>query len=229
MFWRFGGYSNVSTIDTLLDKQSTTLEDLLEEQDLVQELKSHHTKLIEFLRDDAHLHTLLKYVVAPGQGISGPDAEDEEADEPKVSEEQEKVEKKRLKYAFVACEILSCETWSITEALMSNPDFLKEFWEFLRRPAPLDPLQAGYFTKVNETLLEKKTEDMLAFFKSLPGIVPAILQHVDCPMVMDLLLKIISLEKAAGGTGTTKTWFQHFSPICPRTTIHRHRRPPETS
>ena len=201
MFWRFGGYSNVSTIDTLLDKQSTTLEDLLEEQDLVQELKSHHTKLIEFLRDDAHLHTLLKYVVAPGQGISGPDAEDEEADEPKVSEEQEKVEKKRLKYAFVACEILSCETWSITEALMSNPDFLKEFWEFLRRPAPLDPLQAGYFTKVNETLLEKKTEDMLAFFKSLPGIVPAILQHVDCPMVMDLLLKIISLEKAEGGTG----------------------------
>jgi len=198
MFWRFGGYSNVSTIDTLLDKHSTTLEDLLEEQDLVQELKSHHTKLIEFLRDDNHLHALLKYVVAPG-----PNAEESEdpEEESKVDEEQERAEKKRLKYAFVACEILSCETWSITEAVMSNTDFLKEFWEFLRRPVPLDPLQAGYFTKVNETLLEKKTEDMLAFFKSLPGIVPAILQHVDCPMVMDLLLKIISLEKAEGGAG----------------------------
>jgi len=198
MFWRFGGYSNVSTIDTLLDKQSTTLEDLLEEQDLVQELKSHHTKLIEFLRDDSHLHALLKYVVAPGPETA--ESEDPE-EESQVDEEQEKAEKKRLKHAYVACEILSCETWSITEALMSNSEFLKEFWEFVRRPAPLDPLQAGYFTKVNETLLEKKTEDMLAFFKSLPEIVPAILQHVDCPMVMDLLLKIISLEKSEGGAG----------------------------
>ncbi|KAK5944445.1 sporulation-induced protein [Knufia obscura] len=211
MFWRFGGYSNVSTIDTLLDKQSTSLEDLLEEQDLVQELKSHHTKLIEFLRDDNNLHALLKYVVAPGLNIEEPDDPEEES---KVDEEQEKAEKKRLKYAYVACEVLSCETWSITEAVMSNTDFLKEFWEFLRRPVPLDPLQAGYFTKVNETLLEKKTEDMLAFFKSLPEIVPAILHHVDCPMVMDLLLKIISLEKSEGGAGIVE-WL-HDQDLIPK-------------
>ncbi|KAJ9654050.1 sporulation-induced protein [Neophaeococcomyces mojaviensis] len=202
MFWRFGGYSNVSTIDTLLDKQTTTLEELLEEQDLIQELKSHHTKLIEFLRDDERLHTLLRYVVAPGPNVEEDELREGNGEEEiKFDEEQEKAEKKRLKYAFVACEILSCETWSITEALMSNTDFLKEFWDFLRRPAPVDPLQAGYFTKVNETLLEKKTEEMLDFFRSLPGIVPAILQHVDCPMVMDLLLKIISLEKTEGGAG----------------------------
>ncbi|KAK5209370.1 sporulation-induced protein [Exophiala xenobiotica] len=208
MFWRFGGYSNISTIDTLLDKPNVKLEDLLEESDLIQELKSHHTKLIEFLREDNNLRALLQYVVSPGPPIDefaedekgkGP-AQDNDQEKPS-DEEQEKVEKKRLKYAFVACEILSCETWSITESLLANIPFLTEFWDFLRRPAPLDPLQAGYFTKVNETLLEKKTEDMLEFFKSLPDIVPAILQHVDCPMVMDLLLKIISLEKSDGGAG----------------------------
>ena len=206
MFWRFGGYSNISTIDTLLDKPSLKLEDLLEESDLIQELKSHHTKLIEYLRDDDNLNALLNYVVAPGPPSPDDDAEIEkdESSEDKdqqPDEEQDKAEKKRLKYAYVACEILSCETWSITEALMSNVPYLTKFWDFLRRPPSLDPLQAGYFTKVNETLLEKKTEDMLEFFKSLPGIVPAILQHVDCPMVMDLLLKIISLEKAEGGAG----------------------------
>lgn len=211
MFWRFGGYSNISTIDTLLDKPNVKLEDLLEESDLIQELKSHHTKLIEYLRDETNLHALLHHVVAPGPSADvnqldedekgkGP-ALDDEHEENAPNEEQEKAEKKRLKYAFVACEILSCETWSITESLMANAPYLTEFWDFLRRPAPLDPLQAGYFTKVNETLLEKKTEDMLDFFKSLPGIVPAILQHVDCPMVMDLLLKIISLEKSDGGMG----------------------------
>ncbi len=211
MFWRFGGYSQISTIDTLLDKPNVKLEDLLEESDLIQELKSHHTKLIEYLRDETNLHALLHYVIAPGPKPNSHEVEtdekgkglatyDEEEPEP-MDEEQEKSEKKRLKHAFVACEILSCETWSITESLMANTPYLTEFWDFLRRPAPLDPLQAGYFTKVNETLLEKKTEDMLDFFKSLPGIVPAILQHVDCPMVMDLLLKIISLEKSDGGAG----------------------------
>ena len=214
MFWRFGGYSNISTIDTLLDKQNVSLEELLDESDLIQELKSHNTKLIEYLRDDTTLEKLLKYVVAPGPPVEeegeDEDNEDSKGKAPekstdvskKEAEEKEKTEKQRVKHAFVACEILSCETWSITEALMSNVPLLVDFWDFLRQPPSLDPLQAGYFTKVNETLLEKKTEDMLEFFKSLPGIVPSILQHVDCPMVMDLLLKIISLEKAEGGQGT---------------------------
>jgi SIT4-associating protein SAP185/190 len=225
MFWRFGGYANISTIDTLLDKPDTTLEDLLDESDLIQELKAHNTKLIEFLRDEDRLKKLLNYVVAPGPPL---EEESEDFAEPESSprnskgkglsvrtptssakdgEEQEKAEKLRLKYAYTACEVLSSETWSILEALMSNVPHLTEFWDFLRRPPPLDPLQAGYFTKVNETLLDKKTEEMLEFFKSLAGIVPAMLQHVDCPMVMDLLLKIISLEKLDGGHGIVD-WLQ---------------------
>ena len=218
MFWRFGGYANISTIDTLLDKSDVTLEELLDESDLIQELKQHNTKLIEFLRDENTLQRLLKYVVAPGPTVKDEDEDTDESavrekgkgkeltiktspDNEKSDEEQEKAEKSRLKYAYVACEVLSSETWSILEALMANIPHLQEFWDFLRRPPSLDPLQAGYFTKVNETLLEKKTEERLDFFRSSPGIVPAMLQHVDCPMVMDLLLKIISLEKAEGGQG----------------------------
>ena len=201
MFWRFGGYSNISTIDTLLDKPNVKLEDLLDESDLIQELKSHHTKLIEFLRDDDNLHALLQYVIAPPTSPAPVKSEDDYEGEPVLDAEQDEAEKKRLKYAYISCEILSCETWSITEALMANTAHLTEFWGFLRKSPSLEPLQAGYFTKVNECLLEKKTEEMLDFFKSLPSIVGAILQHVDCPMVMDLLLKIISLEKAEGGAG----------------------------
>ena len=216
MFWRFGGYANISTIDTLLDKSDVTLEELLDESDLVQELKQHNTKLIEFLRDENVLKRLLEYVVAPGPPEHDDEAEETNesagsADDSKekskhpanslVGEDREKAEKNRLKYSFVACDILSSETWSILEALMQNEEALREFWTFLRRPSPLDPLQAGYFTKVNETLLEKKTDEMLEFLKSLDGIIQAMLKHVDCPMVMDLLLKIISLEKAEGGQG----------------------------
>ncbi|KAK6536189.1 hypothetical protein TWF281_000433 [Arthrobotrys megalospora] len=256
MFWRFGGYANISTIDTILDKPDVTLEILLEEPDLIQELKQHNTKLIEFIREDAVIRKLLEYVIAPkipAPTVTGnpgdakalpltPDeaeaaeknaeaektaegddekavdatAPSDEASSPKEEQpatepaptspstgdlEREKAEKTRAKYSYVSCEVLSSETWSICEALMDNLDNLRMFWKFLERPAPLDPLQAGYFTKVNETLFDKKTGEMMDFFKSIENIVPMMLKHIDTPLIMDLILKIISMEKSDGGNG----------------------------
>lgn len=242
MFWRFGGYASISTIDTVLDKADVTVEELLDESDLIQELKQQNSKLIEFLRDEPVLKKLLNYVTTkepPGDAEAGKGKEEEQVTSPGESKdkerpsgisffgkgkgrsrskslkkedsdgqtEDERKEAQRKKYAYVACEVLSSEIWSITEAILEHKEDLRNFWQYLHRPAPLDPLQAGYFTKVNESLLDKKTEEMLAFFKSLDGIVPAMLQHVDCPMVMDLLLKIISLEKHEGGAGIVD-WLQ---------------------
>lgn len=227
MFWRFGGYASISSIDTILDKNDCTLEELLDESDLIQELKQHNTKLIEYLRDENVLRTLLEYAVtpqAPRPDDDGEESEEEETsrghslspfrrnkdkEKSKRQEEREawdKADKARLKYAYVACEILSSETWSILEALMEYQQHLREFWNFLKREAPLDTTEAGYFTKVNDTLLDKKTEETLTFIKSIDGIIPAMLKHVDCPMVMDLLLKIISMEKSEGGVGIVDVW-----------------------
>ncbi|KAF2104307.1 SAPS-domain-containing protein [Rhizodiscina lignyota] len=228
MFWRFGGYANISTLDTILDKPDVTVEELLEESDLIQELKQQNAKLIEFLRGDSVVEKLLHYVVAPKTEEIAEEYNDEELEvkERKGSaldtffgkarsrsrskslsknegneDEESKEEKQRMKYAYVACEILSSEVWSISEAVLENREALRKFWAYMKQPAPLDPLQAGYFTKVNESLLDRKTEEMLAMFKSLDNIVQDMLQHVDCPMVMDLLLKIISLERSEGGQG----------------------------
>ncbi|KAK6613258.1 sit4 phosphatase-associated protein [Botrytis cinerea] len=219
MFWRFGGYANISTIDTLLDKEDVTLEQLLDESDLIQELKQHNSKLIEYLREDKILARLLEYVVAPKpETIASEDAGAESTENSSspnskgktrsfslsrqsFEDADEEKEKKRTRYAYVAAEVLSSDNWSICEALMENQPLLRKFWEFLKLPAPLDPLQASYFTKVNEALLDKKTEEMLELLKSIDGTVKSMLQHVDSPMIMDLLLKIISLEKAEGGAG----------------------------
>ncbi len=238
MFWRFGGYANISTLDTILEKPDVTVEELLDESDLIQELKQNNSKLIEFLRDEPVLDKLLRFVVADRP--TEEEVSKEKDEQPKADEKDEKTttgisffgkgkgrsrsksvskkdgdgeseadkkEAQRKKLAYVSCEVLSSEVWSLTEAILDQQDHLRQFWRYLYRPAPLDPLQAGYFTKVNEALLDKKTEEMLTFFKSLDGIIPAMLQHVDCPMVMDLLLKIISLEKHEGGAGIVD-WLQ---------------------
>ncbi|KAH8168334.1 SIT4 phosphatase-associated protein [Sarocladium implicatum] len=232
MFWRFGGYANISTIDTILDKPDFTLEELLDESDLIQELKQHNTKLIEYLREDAILQKLLEYVVAPKLEVFETPA-DEADDESKgknrllpftrprassretdtTDNDEEEQEKKRNRYAFVACEVLSSDTWSIYEALTENRQLIRDFWAFLNRPAPLDPLQASYFTKVNESLFEKKTEEMMDLLRSLPDAVPDLLRHVECPMVMDLLLKIIALDRNEGGQGIVE-WL-HVKEIIP--------------
>ncbi|KAH0527109.1 hypothetical protein TsFJ059_002143 [Trichoderma semiorbis] len=222
MFWRFGGYANISTIDTILDKPDFTLEELLEEADLIQELKQHNSKLIEFLREDKVLEKLLEYTVAPK--LEAVESAEEPADDdiktkgrllpfsrPRASsratdpgENDDELDKKRNRYAHVACEVLSSDTWSIYEALVENRQLIRDFWNFLSRPAPLDPLQASYFTKVNESLFEKKTEEMMELLWSLPNVIPDMLRHVECPMVMDLLLKIIALDRTEGGQGVVE-------------------------
>lgn len=224
MFWRFGGYAQLSSLDSILDKPDVTVEELLDESDLIQELKQQNSKLIEYLRDEKVLERLLRYVIAPKPADT---PKDEPTSESQKSEgffgrvrarstsvksdegegEESKEEKQRMKYAYVACEILSSEVWSISEAVLENQDSLRQFWNYVKQPAPLDPVQAGYFSKVNESLLDRKMEEMLEFFKSIDDVVADMLQHVDCPMIMDLLLKMISLEKSEGGQGIVD-WLQ---------------------
>lgn len=45
MFWRFG-FHNPSAVDTLLEREDVTLEEVLEEEELLQEAKSHNQKLV---------------------------------------------------------------------------------------------------------------------------------------------------------------------------------------
>lgn len=220
MFWRFGGYANISTIDTILDKPDFQLEDLLDESDLIQELKQHNTKLIEYLREPRVLQKLLEYVVTPKlEPVENPEDDANEDEKkgkskglsfgrPRASSratsdgtDEDEVEKRRNRYAYVAAEVLSSDNWSIYEALMEGQQLLRDFWNFLKLPSPLDPLQASYFTKVNEALFDKKTEEMLKLLKTLDDAIPNMLRHVDCPMIMDLLLKIISLERTENGQG----------------------------
>ena len=218
MFWRFGGYANISTLDSILDKPDVTLEELLDESDLIQELKAQNAKLIDFLKEENALKKLLNYVLADKPPELPADEKSEE-DEAKGSggffknrkgrsqsrglgeTEEEKQESRRAKYAYVSCEILSSEVYSIYESLLAMPEVLRSFWTFIKRPPQLDALQASYFTKVNEALLEKKTEDMIAFIKTIDNVVSDMMKHVDCPVIMDLLLKLISLEKEPEGQG----------------------------
>ncbi len=46
MLYRLG-FQNRSAIETLIEKEGTTLENVLDEDDILQEVKAHNSKLIE--------------------------------------------------------------------------------------------------------------------------------------------------------------------------------------
>ncbi|KAG4306479.1 hypothetical protein PORY_000467 [Pneumocystis oryctolagi] len=187
MFWRLGnfGFTSSSALDSLLDKApDLTLEQVLDEEDLLQECRSHNPKLIDYLRNPAILQQLLDYIITDNFNDTA-----------------------KQKYPQVACEILSSEMWPIYETIMENNTLLYHFWKFLERPAPLNPLQASYFTKVNEQFLEKKTNDMILFIQSIPNVVSNMLQHIETSAIMDLLLKMISIEQSESCIGIVD-WLQ---------------------
>ncbi|KAI7866605.1 SIT4 phosphatase-associated protein-domain-containing protein [Spinellus fusiger] len=192
MFWRFG-FQNPSAIDTLLDREDITLQDVLEEEDLLQEAKSHNQKLIEFLCKPQHIRTLLGYITATH-----------------LEEGQ------RFKYPFLACEIISCELPLMMDTIViEHRELLEEFWTFLDRPAcprrrmgeqrqekeGLDCLQASYFCKVITVLLTKQTGEMVEFIRSKPDNLAKILSHLQTSAIMDFLLTLVHLEELSEARG----------------------------
>ncbi|KAF9976852.1 hypothetical protein BGZ73_007651 [Actinomortierella ambigua] len=180
MYWRFG-HQGASVIDHLLESGNVSLEELLEQDDLIQECKAQNPRLIEYLRDPNVLQQLLGFIISD-------DLED----------------RARFKYPFIACEVIACELWGIFESALENVEMLVKFWEFLDRPPPLNALQASYFAKVIGVFLMKKTSEMLAFIKAQPEVVPKLLLHMSTSAIMDLLLKIISMEESPEGRGTVQ-------------------------
>ncbi|KAI9027204.1 SIT4 phosphatase-associated protein-domain-containing protein [Phycomyces nitens] len=192
MFWRFG-FHNPSVIDTLLDRGDVKLDEVLEEEDLLQEAKSHNQKLVDFLVKPENLCLLIHYITAPDLDAN-----------------------KRLKYPFLASEIMACEIPQILDAVvLEHRPLLESLWAYLDRPAAprrrfgssteddtgLDSLQASYFCKVISILMSKQTAEMLKFITAKPDNLKKLLAHIQTSAIMDLLLTLIRMEELEEGKG----------------------------
>ena len=67
MFWRVSGLQ-ACPVDAILDKEEYTLEELLDEDELVQEAKSLNPRLIEFLKRKENVEALVRYMVVGVRG-----------------------------------------------------------------------------------------------------------------------------------------------------------------
>ncbi|WBW75009.1 serine/threonine protein phosphatase PP6 regulatory subunit Ekc1 [Schizosaccharomyces osmophilus] len=187
MFWRLGqgfGFQSSTAIEAILNKpeEEIDLPELLEENGVLDECKSHNPKLLDYLCKPEILSQLIDFIL-----------EVNEEDFTPIEGGFEELEQSRL--SFIASEILSSDVWSICDACVENKGLMKKLWSFLDNEGPLNPLQASYFAKVNEHFLDKKTEETVAFIQSIENFVDKILRHAETSAIMDLLLKFISMDR----------------------------------
>eukprot|EP00123_Amoebidium_parasiticum_P013964 comp22250_c0_seq1/m.32856 comp22250_c0_seq1/g.32856 ORF comp22250_c0_seq1/g.32856 comp22250_c0_seq1/m.32856 type:complete len:704 (-) comp22250_c0_seq1:255-2366(-) len=178
MFWR-SGFHTSSAIDTILDKESFTLEEILDEDVLLQETKSQNRKLLDYLTKEDVMARLVDYVITePAEGLS-------------VAV--------RFRYPNIVCEVLTSEVQPITDALCAGQPLVERLWGYLEQENTLQPLMASFVTKVLCVLVDRKRPETLAYLQSKPGLLECILRHIETASVCDLLLRLAQINESPDG------------------------------
>ncbi|OCT73158.1 hypothetical protein XELAEV_18036138mg [Xenopus laevis] len=171
MFWKFDLHTS-SHVDTLLERENVTLFELLDEEDVLQECKVVNRKLIDYLVQPQHMEELVNCITQ----------------EPS-SDTDEKI---RYKYPSVSCEILTADVSQINDALGEDESLLKRLYGFLQTNEDLNPLLGSFFSKVMGILINRKTEQIIAFLRKKDDFVSLLLQHIGTSAIMDLLLRLLT-------------------------------------
>ncbi|XP_066362638.1 uncharacterized protein [Miscanthus floridulus] len=175
MFWRMTGLSAASPVDTILDKENFTLEELLDEDEIIQECKALNTRLINFLRDRAQVQQLLRYIVE------------------EVPEDSEK--KQSFKFPFIACEIFTCEIDIILRTLVEDVELMDLLFSFVKPDHPHSTLLAGYFSKVVICLMLRKTASLMNYVQEHPNIVVQLVDLIGITSIMEVLMRLIGADE----------------------------------
>ncbi|SGZ57332.1 CIC11C00000005569 [Sungouiella intermedia] len=241
-FWKLSnGITSLSNISTILENfdinhdvkdtatVTETLVKLLEESDLLQELMSNNSQLLEFLRNDVVINMLVDLLISENDPLPNIEesferlslTNDKSADDNRgaddsvgidrsISEEEdekdddsaETPEARRTRHAALASEILSADVWSLTDTVMESTSNLNKLWSILDLEAPLTINLATYFMKIMEHLLDMKCEEMISYLiDNQPTLVEKFMKHLANPPLMDFLLKLISTDKPDNSTG----------------------------
>ncbi|XP_021494648.2 serine/threonine-protein phosphatase 6 regulatory subunit 2 isoform X4 [Meriones unguiculatus] len=177
MFWKFD-LNTTSHVDKLLDKEHVTLQELMDEDDILQECKAQNQKLLDFLCRQQCMEELVSLITQ----------------DPPLDME----EKVRFKYPNTACELLTCDVPQISDRLGEDESLLNLLYDFLDQEPPLNPLLASFFSKTIGNLIARKTEQVIMFLKKKDKFISLMLKHIGTSALMDLLLHLVSCVEPVG-------------------------------
>ncbi|GER36791.1 SIT4 phosphatase-associated family protein [Striga asiatica] len=175
MFWRMAGLSTASPVEAILDKENFTLEELLDEDEIIQECKALNGRLINFLRERANVKQLIQYIVEEAPG---------DADRQRT-----------FKFPFIACEIFTCEVDIILKALVEDDELMDLLFSFLVSERPHSTQLAGYFSKVVVCLLLRKTTPLMNYIQVHREIIKRLVDLIGITSIMEVLIRLIGADE----------------------------------
>ncbi|CAF1928877.1 unnamed protein product [Brassica napus] len=175
MFWRMAGLSTASAVEAILDKDNFTLEELLDEDEIIQECKALNGRLLNFLRERVQVEQLISYII----------------EEPLEDGEL----KRTFKFPFIACEIFTCEIEMILKTLVEDEELMLLLFSFLQAKETHNALLAGYFSKVVICLLVRKTIPFMQFIKDHQEILKQLVDLIGITSIMEVLKRLIGTDE----------------------------------
>ncbi|XP_034481011.1 serine/threonine-protein phosphatase 6 regulatory subunit 3 isoform X2 [Drosophila innubila] len=181
MFWD-KGYAPSANIEALLEKESSTVEEFLDEEDILQECKTLKKNLVNYLTRPEVIRRLVELITTePSEDV--PMAQ-------------------RFRYANMSCEILTLGLPSLDEKLLSDAETLQLLYSYLEKKPPLNPLLSSFFSKTFSMLFTKKPEQdwflyqqmclqLLEYIKSQKNFLDFICNHFDTPVIPDLIMQMM--------------------------------------
>ncbi|CAN4119324.1 unnamed protein product [Withania somnifera] len=171
--WSYMNYSG-HLVEAVLDKENFTLEELLDEEEIIQECKALNTRLINFLRERTQVEQLLHYIV---------EEPSEDADS-----------KRTFKFPFIACEIFTCEIDVILKTLVDDEELMNLLFSFLEPSRPHSALLAGYFSKVVICLMVRKTAALMNYVQAHHDVFQQMVDLIGITSIMEVLVRLVGAD-----------------------------------
>mmetsp|Transcript_30234 Transcript_30234/g.65343 ORF Transcript_30234/g.65343 Transcript_30234/m.65343 type:complete len:559 (-) Transcript_30234:213-1889(-) len=169
MFWRLGFQQ--SPIEAILERENFTLEELLEEDDIIQECKAINRKLIAFLSTPDVVDKLLTYATEEPD----PDAD----------------AKVRLKFPLVASELLITDLQSIYDCIFLHEAVCDHLFAFFDGTGVANPMLAGNFCKIVTALISRKPAETFEVFQK-KDVLGSCLKNLGTYSMVEIVLRVVA-------------------------------------
>ncbi|KAL4200695.1 hypothetical protein AMTRI_Chr02g212500 [Amborella trichopoda] len=161
-------------VESILDKENFTLEELLDEDEIIQECKAINSRLINFLRERTQVEQLIRYI---------------------VEEPPEDAEKRRIfKFPFISCEVFTCEVDVILKTLVEDEELMNLLFSFLEPNRSHSTLLAGYYSKVVICLMARKTVLLMNYVHAHQEILHKLVDLIGITSIMEVLIRLVGAD-----------------------------------
>eukprot|EP01028_Stygiella_incarcerata_P012370 TRINITY_DN755_c0_g1_i2.p2 TRINITY_DN755_c0_g1~~TRINITY_DN755_c0_g1_i2.p2 ORF type:complete len:513 (-),score=153.55 TRINITY_DN755_c0_g1_i2:4865-6403(-) len=170
MLWRLG-FSTRPQVETAISKEGTTVQDVLNQDDVIQELKARNEKVIKYFSRPEVVEQLVQLIVEdPPEGAG---------------------EERIRKWPLQAAEVIRCEVEEVLD-LVVQVKYLDEIFRTFLSKEGHSQLRLAVFEKTARALMTAKPNEVLDYFERLQAdgssIFDLLFRHIDKSPISDLVL-----------------------------------------